>query len=191
MRHPTRKSLALLLASALLACAGPGEEKVEVPGHEGALKTSAAERAERRAYDGAPPVVPHENFGIECIECHNLEGMSVEGVGYAPPSPHDGTSGLSAIAHCRQCHVFQTTDAVFAANEFRGLRQDLRSGERLNAWAPPTIPHKVFMRENCQACHSGPAAREEIRTPHPDRPRCRQCHVEVVTRASFEGGFGP
>ena len=44
------------------------------------------------------------------------------------------------------------------------VRQDLRQGKRLNALAPPPIPHKPFMRENCVACHSGPAAREEIRT---------------------------
>ena len=24
--------------------------------------------------------------------------------------------------------------------------------------APPVMPHPVFMRENCVACHSGPAA---------------------------------
>jgi predicted CXXCH cytochrome family protein len=48
--------------------------------------------------------------------------------------------------------------------------------------APPTIPHKVFMRENCGACHVGPGAREEILTTHPERTRCRQCHVPVTTR---------
>jgi cytochrome c-type protein NapB len=42
------------------------------------------------------------------------------------------------------------------------------------------------MRENCTACHDGPAAREEIRTPHPERVRCRQCHLTVATTATFE-----
>ena len=55
----------------------------------------------------------------------------------------------------------------------------------LNPLAPPVMPHSAFMRENCLACHSGPAAREEIRTPHPERPRCGQCHVQQVTRDLF------
>jgi predicted CXXCH cytochrome family protein len=38
------------------------------------------------------------------------------------------------------------------------------------------------MRENCAACHVGPGAREEIITTHPERTRCRQCHVPVTTR---------
>ena len=175
---------ALLL---VLACSGP-PDKVAVPGTDGAVKTAAAQRAERRAYDGAPPVIAHENFGMTCTECHDLEGMGVEGVGFAPPSPHEGTLGMSAVARCRQCHVFSLSDKLFAANTFAGLRQDLRRGQRLYDGAPPTRPHKAFMRENCAACHSGPAARKEIRTSHPERTRCAQCHVRVATRATFTRG---
>ena len=43
--------------------------------------------------------------------------------------------------------------------------------------SPPTIPHTLQLRENCLACHGGAASRVEIRTSHPERPRCRQCHV--------------
>ncbi len=198
--HPTAIApLAAALAFLFLAaCAGPPADRVAVPGAEGALKTAALERAERRAYDGAPPIVPHENFRMTCIECHNLEGMEVEGVGFAPPSPHalpalpasgaTSTAGMSAMSRCRQCHVFSLTDDVFQGNAFAGLRQDLRHGAQLNPFAPPTLPHKAFMRENCTACHSGPAAREEIRTDHPERSRCRQCHVPVETRATFQRG---
>lgn len=168
----------------LTACSG-GDSTVDVPDRPGAVKTAAAVRAERRAFDGAPPVIPHENFGIECVECHDRAGMDVEGVGFAPPSPHEETRGMSAISRCVQCHVFSGDAEPFVANAFAGLRQDLRRGARLNALAPPTIPHKTFMRENCLACHSGPAAREEIRTDHPERARCRQCHVPVETRTVF------
>ena len=181
----------VIVALLLLACACSPAGKVEVPGTDGALKTAAALRAERRAYDGAPPVVPHEDFGLTCTECHDREGMEIEGVGYAPPSPHEATLGMSAMSRCRQCHVFAVTDGVFVANAFTGLRQDLRRGQRLNPLAPPTLPHKAFMRENCTACHAGPAAREEIRTSHPARTRCRQCHVPVTTRATFVRGESP
>jgi cytochrome c-type protein NapB len=110
----------------------------------------------------------------------------VAGLGFAPPSPHETTTGLSATSRCRQCHVEQTTTDSFVANDFEGLRQDLRPGRRSSAQAPPVMPHPRFMRENCSACHSGLAAREQIRTPHPERVRCAQCHVEQTTGSSFE-----
>jgi cytochrome c-type protein NapB len=171
----------------LLAC-GPGQDRLPVPGTDGALKSAAHIRAERRAYDGAPPVIPHNDFGMTCTQCHNLGGIEVPDVGFAPPYPHDGTLGLSGLARCRQCHVFAATDGTFVANSFVGLPQDLRRGRRLNPIAPPTIPHRIFMRENCLACHGGAAAREEIRTSHPERVRCRQCHVEVRTNLSLSLG---
>ena len=173
----------LFIVLLLTACTGP--DGIPVPDREGAVKTVAVERAERRAYDGAPPVIPHENFDIVCGECHDAEGMAVEDVGFAPPSPHGKTAGLSDISRCRQCHVFQKVSEPWKGNSFAGLSQDLRRGERLNPLAPPVIPHKVFMRENCLACHSGPAAREAIRTSHPERARCRQCHLAQVTTESF------
>ncbi|KPJ88793.1 MAG: hypothetical protein AMS18_13120, partial [Gemmatimonas sp. SG8_17] len=87
-------------------------------------------------------------------------------------------------------HVFHTTDDVFVPSDFVGLEQDLRVGGRLNPISPPTIPHRLLMRENCIACHSGPAAREEIRTAHPERVRCTQCHVPVSVRSEFDSQLG-
>ena len=172
----------LLLALLLGAC---GVDQVEVPGRSGATKSSAAVRSQRRLYDGAPPVIAHRAMGASCIECHNERGMAVAGVGFAPPTPHELTRGFSAASRCQQCHVFQLESALFRGNRFAGLAQDLRPGTTLYPGAPPVMPHPVFMRENCIACHSGPAAREEIRTPHPERLRCRQCHVEQTTRSTF------
>lgn len=153
----------------------------------GVEKTAAVERAQRRLFDGAPPVIPHVPFGMSCISCHNREGVAVPDVGFAPPSPHVETAGMSLISRCQQCHVWRITEEVFSANEFAGLRQDLRRGRRLNTVAPPVVPHSVFMRENCVACHTGTAAREEIRTSHPERVRCRQCHLEQRTTSEFGG----
>jgi cytochrome c-type protein NapB len=161
------------------------------------VKTAASLRAERRLYDGAPPVIPHEEQSATCTSCHNQEGMAVAGLGFAPPSPHAATAGPKGgavrsgeVRHCRQCHVFRRVDDpqdLFVGNTFAGLRQDLRQGKRLNSIAPPVIPHRVFMRENCTACHSGPAAREEVRTSHPERANCRQCHLEQTTTETFLG----
>ncbi len=35
-----------------------------------AEKSTATVRAARRPYDGAPPVIPHEDFAIDCTSCH-------------------------------------------------------------------------------------------------------------------------
>lgn len=177
-----------IIALALLvsACAPSDPGGVAVPGRPDATKTAAAERAVRRAFDGAPPVIPHEPLGAACTSCHNQRGLAVPDLGFAPPSPHEETTGMSAISRCQQCHVSRRGDGFFAETEFAGFAQDLRRGRRLHDLAPPVIPHKVFMRENCQACHTGPAAREEIRTTHPERTRCRQCHLEQRTTREFE-----
>ncbi|MFY9344715.1 MAG: hypothetical protein WAT39_19645 [Planctomycetota bacterium] len=176
------------VALPLAACGGsqdPQAPSVAVPGRPDALKTSAVLRAERRLYDGAPPVIPHQDFGAACLGCHGPAGLAVPGTGFAPPAPHADMTPPSAMSRCVQCHVSKQTDALFAANHFAGLRQDLRAGKRLHDLAPPVIPHQVLLRENCQACHTGPAAREEIRCPHPERERCVQCHVEQRTVAAF------
>jgi cytochrome c-type protein NapB len=173
------------LVLAVYACAEDGWDPV--PGTQDALKSSAEVRADRRLYDGAPPTIPHDNVGVACSSCHDEEGIAVPGLGFAPASPHDDTPEAGVTQRCRQCHVFVTTDRIYVANGFQGLNQDLRAGGRLYDGAPPTIPHKVFMRENCVACHTGPGAREEIRTRHPERARCRQCHVPVETREVFAG----
>ena len=148
------------------------------------VKSSAATRADRRAYDGAPPVIPHAGLGMRCVECHNRMGRQVENLGFAPASPHEKTPGLSMYSNCRQCHVERTTRAVFVANSFEGIPQDLRQGRRALG-APPVMPHPKFMRDNCQACHTGPAARTSIRTSHPERVRCLQCHVEQKVNSLF------
>ena len=159
-------------------------DPVEVPGASGRMKSSAWTRSLRRAYDAAPPVIPHPSFGVSCMNCHATGGVEVTGVGYAPPSPH-GVQTAGALVRCQQCHVFSQESSLFALNDFEGLVQDLRPGRRLYPGAPPVIPHQLLMRENCRACHTGPAAREQIRTSHPERIRCMQCHVPQVTQGDF------
>ena len=174
----------------LLLTAGCGGDWVEVPGRDDALKSTASVRATRVLYDGAPPVIPHMSFGASCSACHDSQGIAVEGVGYAPASPHDDTERVGTTLRCRQCHVFVNSEELFVGSGFQGLQQDLRPGGRLYPGAPPTIPHRTLMRENCAACHTGPGARAEIVTSHPERTRCRQCHVAVTTREGFESALG-
>lgn len=136
--------------------------------------SALAERAQLRAYFGAPPVVPHEidqlDSEAECLNCHGGEAGSDD---ENPKLPH------TPLASCTQCHVVQELDLFLeldvAANEFSGLEEPT-GGQRAWTGAPPTIPHSTLMRNRCLSCH-GPTARAGIRSSHPERLSCQQCHT--------------
>jgi cytochrome c-type protein NapB len=138
------------------------------------------ERAARRAYDGAPPVVPHpvaQDSAASCLGCHG-SGLMVKDKVASRISHASYTS-------CTQCHVPSTGPKIpvqetallapLAENDFQGLNAPMK-GERAWAKAPPTVPHSTLMRSDCMSCH-GPQGLYGLRTPHPDRQSCTQCHV--------------
>lgn len=133
-------------------------------------------RAGRRAYDGAPPTIPHEvkQRGFpDCLACH-AEGAKVAGK-RAPRMSH------ARYDNCTQCHVPASAPAplpppqAVVENEFAGLASP---GKGSRAWpgAPPTIPHPTLMRSECSSCH-GTAGPNGIRSTHPFRESCTQCHA--------------
>jgi cytochrome c-type protein NapB len=174
-----KRWLLLALPLAVAIAAGCGHSPPVADGPSVTL-TSSKVRAARRLYDGAPPVIPLQPLNITCTECHTSTGKEAPPLGFAPANPHADTKGLGAAARCQQCHVFQRGEEVFRESDFAGLAQHFAKADRLYPGAPPVIPHRVFMRENCTSCHSGPAARPEIRCTHPQRANCRQCHVPVT-----------
>lgn len=141
--------------------------------------TSSRDRAERRAFAGAPPVIPHPPLSGKCTTCHTpTGGKLVTDIGIAPANPHTQTPGMSEQSRCKQCHIFHSADEIFVASEFTLWTGLPNVGVRAHAKAPPTVPHEHFMREDCAACHSGTAARLEILCRHAERLRCEQCHVQ-------------
>lgn len=137
-----------------------------------------AMRASRRAYEGAPPVVPHpidQMTSTGCMACHG-EGLFI-GVVRAPRMSHE------FMTNCTQCHVEQWSSGLAqapgVATTFVGLESPGR-GPRAWEGAPPVIPHPTFMRENCMSCH-GPTGPEPIRTSHPWQTNCMQCHAPSAT----------
>jgi len=141
--------------------------------------TPSAVRASRRAYSGAPPVIPHPPLGASCTVCHTEIGKATPPLGFAPANPHLKTPGIGSTANCKQCHLFQKSaeSDLFQKNTFIGFKPNTTRGDRLFATAPPVVPHHHFMRESCASCHSSPAARPEIRCSHAERTNCTQCHV--------------
>lgn len=154
----------------------PTEFYGEAPADREARAVVNAQRAQRRAFDGAPPVVPHaidQQNTASCLVCHG-KGLKVGAV-VAPRMSHE------VYANCTQCHVESTNRALpptgearAPANEFVGLAAP-GPGERAWPGAPPVIPHTTWMRENCASCH-GSLAQKGLRTSHPWRGNCMQCH---------------
>jgi cytochrome c-type protein NapB len=134
-------------------------------------------RAARRAYDGAPPVVPHPvraGGAAECLACH-AEGFALGGR-RANRVPH------TTYASCTQCHVSSSASfaslppnpAALVDTRWQGLASPSQ-GREAYPGAPPEVPHPTRMREQCESCH-GPEGRAALRTPHPERRSCLQCH---------------
>lgn len=168
----------------LSAMAGCGKRQDAPSAATGPTPSSYAARLERVAYSGSPPVIPHPPLSGKCGTCHTAAGTRLPGLGAAPANPHLMTAGMSTESRCRQCHVFQSTNELFVNADFEPFKRMKAAGERAQPNAPPTIPHALFMRESCSACHTGPAARPEIRCTHPDRTRCQQCHVPEHNHAN-------
>ncbi len=163
---------------AALRAAGPGVlDPVELDGDKG---DDIFARAALRAYDGAPPRIPHairQDAVPECLACHD-EGLRLRGLLAPQMSHHELTS-------CTQCHVVTESpvpgDTALPAdpravdNRFDGLDSPT-SGSRAWSVAPPQLPHRTFMREQCDSCH-GVNGRDSIRSSHPWRESCSQCHA--------------
>lgn len=173
----------ILLLLAVVALVGCQDREKPLSGHENAVAWArlASSRNELRAYEGAPPVIPHgvAELGREsCMSCH-AEGDAVTTAGgrRAPKTPHPTWN------NCQQCHVEQKTRDVFQPSTFIALRQhDVpEAGQRLS---PPYIPHRLQDRENCRACHLSPTAPPQLIPAHGDRTNCRQCHVQLRQAAA-------
>ncbi|WP_018969500.1 hypothetical protein [Rubritalea marina] len=138
-------------------------------------------RQSRRAYDGAPPVIPHAISTRDtqsCVSCHSPGRPVLMAGKVSPVMSHE------YLPNCIQCHApsvkkdFMTHEAMYGLsveNVFGG-KSSAGKGERAFAQAPPVMPHPVHMRQNCMACH-GEGRANAIQTSHPQRQNCMQCHA--------------
>lgn len=156
---------------------GDADETVtEAPFHSVKRPAAAAFTSKDRAFFGAPPPVPHfwltEDDNKSCLQCHAREFRIEKRHQPIRPVPH------SEYSQCMQCHVRGNRPDVkpFVETGFVGLGLPGK-GQRAHPLAPPTIPHPTLLRDNCLACHGPTGGYTEIRTTHPHRTQCRQCHV--------------
>jgi cytochrome c-type protein NapB len=175
------------------------EQEMRLPAESGAFRRSdfalnylnmpesqrsLATYHDNRAYPGAPPSIPHPLLsaqgigGKNCLQCHQNGGYTPQFQAYAPVTPHP--EWLS----CLSCHVPVLSKQRFVETNWEKPAPP-RLGARALVEAPLVMPHGLQGRENCLACHAGPAAPKEIRVTHPERVNCRQCHVAPVTEELF------
>lgn len=139
---------------------------------------SLNEYYKNRAYNGAPPTIPHvllseKGIGAKtCLQCHENGGYVDQFKAYAPITPHP------EMINCKQCHVPQITKSLFVSTDWVRPAPS-KINQAAMPGSPPVILHSLQMRENCLACHAGPSAAREIRIDHADRVNCRQCHAAV------------
>lgn len=154
-------------------------------------------RAARRAYDGAPPMVPHpidQRDPAACLACHET-GLRAEAL-RAPAMSH------GAMTNCTQCHAptlgsappprvdLPPSPPSLVPSGFLGEPAP-RGGERAYEGAPPTTPHRTWLRERCESCH-GSASHPGLQTSHLDRQSCTQCHApSAALDQRQEGPGGP
>ena len=158
--------------------------------------TALTARSLRRAYDGAPPVIPHpisQTNANQCLACH-VNGLRF-GELRAPALPHKNYTS------CTQCHTLGVPDTPWG-DRSTGLKKDPRAvenifsglqapnqGKRWTKHAPPIIAHGTFMHEKCVSCH-GPNGRDALRSTHPQRQSCLQCHATQARLDQRPGGRG-
>lgn len=134
-----------------------------------------------RAYDGAPPTIPHRLIsetgigGQSCLQCHGKGGYVAQFEAFAPITPHPD------YLNCKQCHVPAKTNNLFVASNFSRSKPKGKSRGVLDG-SPPAIPHDLQIRGSCLSCHGGPSAPKEIRVTHPERVNCLQCHAPTSNR---------
>lgn len=145
-------------------------------------------RASLRAYEGAPPVIPHPITDLNvqtCRACH-AEGLRA-GDRVARMVSH------ATLTNCTQCHVEadpeRSVPSPLAGTTFEGRRASGYGGTRAWAGAPPTMPHSLFMRTNCVSCH-GEFGYDGWRPDHLDRSNCVQCHAPAAEFDQLSPQFG-
>lgn len=139
--------------------------------------SAADARAARRSFTGAPPTIPHLVYrkdNKECLHCHLEVRKTPFGISNITPHPE--------FQNCQQCHVgaqILNKDLVVpeVANTFEGWVGETK-GYRAHEFAPPTVPHGLLLRTNCNSCHSPDRLDNQLRGPHSRRSNCRQCHVQ-------------
>jgi nitrate reductase (cytochrome), electron transfer subunit len=174
-------------------CCNNSLDTLTSPRPDPAFRATDEERAEaraarmaHRAFEGAPPTIPHpieQVSSASCLACHEHGAVIKDRVATKISHPH--------WSNCIQCHAPSSSSPgdsslkrALAGNEFKGMRE-IGRGTRAYPGAPPQIPHTTWKREDCASCH-GPKGHVSLRTTHYNRQNCQQCHAPSAAKDQRE-----
>jgi len=150
--------------------------------------SAIASRSANRAFNGAPPTIPHPVDPMSDASC-----MACHGEGIVTTTLRASKMSHQFLTHCTQCHVASAAESLaasdFVGSTFTGLPTPV-GGPRAFDGAPPQIPHSTWMRSDCMSCH-GPTGLYGIRTTHPWQQNCTQCHAPSSTLEQMDVGPQP
>ena len=118
-----------------------------------AVARSTGERALGRAYDGAPPTIPHDSAIGACVTCHDNDGTVIDGVGIAPASPHGDDAASGAISGVANATCPRKGAMLLVASRFTGLPQGAVEGNGPRQARLRPSPHDPAAR-TVRACHA-------------------------------------
>ena len=148
-------------------------ERTDKPLIDDFLHPDLVDREARRAYHGAPPVIPHRaKYNGQCMACHT---KAMKFKSFSPWRRPIRNSRTASSVMPRECDTPHPEEAS-VTNGWAGLEGPKQS-HRAHVVAPPTIPHGLHMRENCATCHAADHPDERVRCDHLERTNCQQCHV--------------
>jgi len=121
-------------------------EKTIAPSNtEYSTSTAGSGKKFDRAYENAPPMIPHDTEGMlpitrdmnACLSCHTKEVAPSVGATSIPPSHYMNFRTQEKLAdvsqaryNCSQCHAPQSNTALTVANEFKAdFRKKEASGK--------------------------------------------------------------
>ncbi|MDP3353200.1 MAG: nitrate reductase cytochrome c-type subunit [Flavobacteriaceae bacterium] len=151
------------------------------------VTNARSEYFKNRAYQGAPPTIPHEVYERDmgddsCLQCHKNGGYVDKFKAHAPIVPHP------EMVNCRQCHVAVISNTIFKASNWNAMNNIPTYSNKALPTSPPVIPHQLEKNEDCLSCH-GSSGLNKIRVTHPERANCQQCHVLNVKNTQDFGEF--
>lgn len=170
-------------AAALLATLALGAWAQEAPKEQTPKPKELATYYQGRAFPGSPSSYAHKDEGDydaepdACLSCHR------RGTDGAPVTPHP------AVPECRHCHLRAKAVGTFRETTFAPAPAPQRLARALPGAPPPMVHPPSALRVGCLACHGPKATVKALKTEHPERADCQQCHVSRRSTEAFSSAL--
>jgi len=148
-------------------------------------------RESLRAYEGAPPVIPHSinrTTSDYCLVCHEKGVIfEAEAVVMNQKNAQAKITPHPQWVNCIQCHGLRIDDSKFRKNKFMPYRITSTPFTKTkdNEGTPPAMPHMLQNHDNCIVCHLSKTAYATIIPEHGETEGCPLCHQQNEKLITF------